>query len=388
MMGVCTAVISPQLTAEQINKTDTWIISGQSNACGGGELPGAAPDAGVRMWYNNQWVPAKEPLFLGGTHWGSIQKKGPAAPLDGGVGPWLTCATAVAKEGLSVRLCGYALGGAPISHWDEHQTGWKNLNACITECGEGAGGFLWYQGESDGIANMAGNTYQQKLKALIAKVRTTAKNPKMLVVIVQIARQGSFSGNFSMIREAERQYVLSDPDSILVPALGREGSIHLTKAGYFELGHEIARALLKTRYHRPNVNWPGPILDGAFLSQNDSKTVCAHFAEVKTLGGTAAEDFSAEDAGGLVQCIRADAQNTRITLTLERALKGPAKLRYAYGKNPKAGLVDEAGNRAPAVQLDITAGMVPADRETKAPNGAGGDFSSKITAQTTSAGSN
>src|SRR5207302_1725606 len=117
---------------------------------------------------------------------------------------------------------------------------------------------------------------------------------------------------------------------------------------YFELGREIARALLKVRYQRPNVDWPGPVLDQAVFTAADPKMVLLHFAEVKKLSGAAAEDFSAVDASGAVKCTKIDAQNTRLALTFERALKPPAKILYANGENPKAGRTDEAGNRAPA----------------------------------------
>jgi hypothetical protein len=350
---VLLAFTTLNILAEQ-GKPDVWIISGQSNACGRAELPGYDPNPLVQMFDGRKWVEAKEPL-----------------PLNGTVGPWLAAAVEVAKAGIPVRLCGFANGGMPISYWDDDQQGWKSLSANVKACGEGAGVFLWYQGENDGVTSMDCETYQKKLKELVSRVRTLAKNPNMLAVIVQLAKHGGTGGNFSNIREAERQYVISDPNSLLVPALGRPGDLHLTKEGYFELGREIGRALLKTRYKSPNVDWPGPVMDSAVFSPNDSKSVLVHFAEVKKLTGAAIEDFSASDSGGAVKCTKVEAQNTRIALTFERALKPPAKICYAYGTEPKATLTDEAGNRAPAVQLEIGTGQVPDDKESKAPNGAG-----------------
>jgi hypothetical protein len=352
---VLAILATPHLLAEQ-SKADVWIVSGQSNACGRAELPGADPNPLVQMFDGRKWVEAKEPLPLGGT-----------------VGPWLAAATEVAKAGIPIRICGYASGGMPISHWDEEQGGWKSLSANIKAAGENAGVFLWYQGENDGVTSMETETYQKKLKDLVGRVRTLAKNPNMLVVIVQLAKHGGVAGSFSNIREAERQYVISDPNSLLVPALGRPGDLHLTKEGYFELGHEIGRALLRVRYQRTaeSKDWPGPVMDSAVFSPNDNKTVLAHFAEVKKLSGAANDDFSASDASGEVKCTKVEAQNTRVALTFERALKTPAKVCYAYGKEPKAALADEAGNRAPAVQLEIGSGPVPDDKESKAPNGAG-----------------
>jgi len=77
--------------------------------------------------------------------------------------------------------------------------------------------------------------------------------------------------------------------------------------------------------------------------------VIAHFAAVKKMGGVNAEDFGASDSGGQVKCVGAEAANTLVTLTFERALKVPARVVYGFGQVPQASLVDEAGNRTPAV---------------------------------------
>jgi len=219
---------------------------------------------------------------------------------------------------------------------------------------------------------MSENDYKAKLKNLVERVRTAAKNPRMLAVIVQLGLWNKNKGDFMPVREAERRFVIEDGNALLVTALGRKSGdyVHLSSEGYFELGAEIARALLKSRYGKKDVNWPGPVMDAA-APGTDSKTAAVHFAEVKKLGGVIAEDFGAIDAGGQVKCVKAEAANTLVALTFERALKPPAKVVYGFGQNPAASLVDEAGNRAPAVQLELKAGAAPPDKETQAANGAG-----------------
>jgi len=337
---------------------DTWILSGQSNACGRGQGPGNDPNPLVQMFNGKSWVEAKEPLANMGAQ-------------DNSVGPWHTAALDVAKANLPVHLAGWASGGQPISIWDEKGAGWLGLAAAI----KGAGGgqvFLWYQGESDTVGGMKCEEYQKKLQDLIARVRGSAKNPQMLVVVIQIASWSNTAQDAMPIREAERLVVAADSNALLVPALGLPcDGVHLTRDGYFELGHQIARALLHTRYQKKDVDWPGPVLDQA-VPGGDAKTVLIHFAEVKKLGGVEASDFGAIDAGGNVKCAKVLAENTRVALTFERALKAPVKIVYGFGSNPKATLVDEAGNHAPAVQLELSAGTSPADKETSAPNGASG----------------
>jgi hypothetical protein len=111
-------------------------------------------------------------------------------------------------------------------------------------------------------------------------------------------------------------------------------------------------------------------MDAAVIG-NDPKSAVVHFAEVKNLVGALADDFGAVDADGAVKCIKAEAQNTRIALTFERAMKAPAKVIYGAAQAPKCTLADEAGNHAPAVELDLAKAAIPDDKESAAPNGAG-----------------
>lgn len=254
------------------------------------------------------------------------------------------------------------------------------------------GVFLWYQGEAD--CNSDHDKYKASFKQLTERVRKSCGNPDMTVVIVQLsasqpgyvldkeppAKKPLVNGSKSQVmlmRETQRQCVLSDPAAILVTALGRKTQDywHLSTEGQIELGREIGRALA-TRLHKVDTSWPGPVLDAAVLS-DDGKTVTAHFAEVKKLSGIAAADFCVVgDAGpsAVVQAVASKAESlgsTRITLTFAEPVKLPAALVYGAGDAPGATLTDEAGHRAPAVQLKITSGKLPEDKETAAPNGAG-----------------
>lgn len=343
------------LSVSAAEPQDVWVISGQSNAIGKGKLPGPPADPRVQVYdlQKNTWITAQDPLAI----MGSI-----------GTGPWVPAGQEVAKAGIGIRLIGANGDGVPISYWDEDKGTFKSLAAIIKKCGQGAGVFLWYQGESDAGQGTDPAVYHAKLKDLVARVRAAAKNPKMTVVIIQIEEYG----NCVPIREVQRHFVMEDGNALLVPALGRSlvDIVHLDAAGHKELGQEIGRALLKNRYGKKDVNWPGPVMDAAVLSADGAKAF-AHFAEVKKLGGLIATDFVVIDAKGEIKCTQAQAENTRATFTLERAATLPARLIYAGTRTQKVSLVDEAGNRAPGVQLDLVKGEPPADKETAAPNGAG-----------------
>jgi hypothetical protein len=329
---------------------ELWLISGQSNATGQGKLPGLPSDPKVEMYDESSgaWVPAKEPLPLD-----RLKLKG-GKKQSCGVGPWHAAALAVAKgTGKKVRLVGSSNNGRRISFWDEGAEGWECLSEIIDKAGKNADVFLWYQGESDGLRGVREEVYLEKLTDLVKRVRARAGNPKMTVVIVQIGALGRRKP-IPPIREAQRKFADNDSNAILVTALGRplRDPYHLKKASYIELGEEIGRALLRTRAKKTDVDWPGPIMKSAVL-QKDGATVKATFTEAKELSGCNARDFCVLASGKALPCSKATAEGATVTLTFASPVTLPAKLAYAYGSAPRARLADEAGNRAPAVQMEI-----------------------------------
>jgi len=353
------------------NRSNLWILSGQSNACGRGELPGPKAIDKVRMFAPDEvrddpgpgeFVTAEDPL-PGMETWG--------------VSAWVTAAQAVAQKGHKIDMLGYALGAQPISHWAPGSEGEMKLLSRIKRKGKGAGVFLWYQGESDTSSPEDAAAYQDRLTNLVARVRKAAENPQMTAVIIQLCamtRPGQAKGlaYFMAVREAQRQFVLADGNALLVTALGRlqKEDGHLATPGYMELGEELARALLRNRFNQRDINWPGPVLDATVLAPG-SRKITAHFAEVKKLSGVTPSDFVVVDGAGSAVCCSARAGATTLELTFDRQIMLPARFFYAYADSPEATLVDEAGNRAPAVQIDVTTGSPPDDEFTKAPNGAG-----------------
>lgn len=352
------------------DRSDLWIVSGQSNACGRGPLPGPTGDDRVRMFDEStgQFVVAEDPL--------------PGMNTDG-VGPWVAAAQrvaaapAVGTHGRGIDLVGFAKGAQPISFWDPGASGDLHLMGRIARVGQGAGVFLWYQGESDAATAESVAAYQEKLATLVERVRAASGNPRLTAVIVQLGpntrtRPKDFAADYMGLREAQRRFVVADGNALLVPALGRplKDGVHLATPGYVELGDEIGGALLRSRFGRSDLSWPGPVLDAAVLHGSD-RQVTAHFAEVQRLGGVTVGDFVVVDEGGPAACREASSSNTTVQLTFSRKITLPAHLVYAYGNGPEGTLIDEAGHRAPAVQVELTRGPPPDDGPTAAPNGAG-----------------
>ena len=339
-----------------------WILSGQSNACGRAKLPGPGPDPLVSMYNPTKDVfeIAQDPL----PHMGTT-----------GTGPWVAAAITVTDNSKrSVRMCGFASGGKPIEFWNPGAPGHQGLFPVIETAGQNADVFLWYQGESNATLKDTSNQYYQKLVDHVARVRKASGNLNMLAVIVQLGPAlRDDIGEFMAIREIQRQFVMNDSNAILVPALGRtlKDTVHLDNDGYQELGQEIGRGILRTCHDNRVGDWPGPVLDAAGMDQDNGKTVVVHFAEVRQLQNAAAEDFVIIHSEGTNDCIGIEIGKTVATLSFEKDIALPARIVYGFGQNPRASLVDESGNRAPAVQLVIDTDTVPVEKETSMPNGAG-----------------
>lgn len=353
------------------DRSNLWILSGQSNACGRGLLPGPKAVDAVRMF-----SPGEDDGISGSGEFVAGED-----PLPGmgswGVGPWVAAAQAVSKEGHEIDMLGYALGNRSISHWSPGSEGESKLFSRIKKQGKGAGVFLWYQGESDTGSPEDAAAYCGRLADLVARVRDAAENPDMTVVIIQLSAmtipgRAADRAHFMTVREAQRQFVIADGNALLVTALGRvqKDDGHVDTPGHVELGAEIARALLRNRFNQTDINWPGPVLDAAVLAP-DSRKVTARFAEVRQLSQVTESDFVVIDVAGPTVCKSAKVGATTLQLTFDRLITLPARFVYGYGDSPKATLVDEDGNRAPAVQTDLTSGSPPADKITTAPNGAG-----------------
>jgi len=366
IMAAATLAAAAQAAEEP--QGETWMLSGQSNACGRGKHPGLDPNPLVTVFdlQKAAWVPAKDPLPGMRTEW---------------IGPWQAAAVGVAgRTGQLVRLVGAARGGTPAVEWNPGKSMHAALVETIRKSGSRPDVFMWYQGECEADHAKQAGEYDRILHALAAEFRKQTANPKLMMVVIQLSSKkkddGFFKG-YTPLRESQRRFVLEDGNAILLTGLGRQmgDPLHLGREGQLELGAELARAILRTRHQLKEVNWPGPVMDAAALGA-DGRTVTAHFAEVKQLAGVEAADFGTIDTGGKGQVVRAaaaraEAGRTVVRLSFAEPVKLPASLVYGHGVDPKASLVDEAGNRAPAVQVEIAQGPAPADQETLAPNGAG-----------------
>ncbi|MEX0774211.1 MAG: sialate O-acetylesterase [Phycisphaeraceae bacterium] len=346
------SVADQKQTFDHIYVGDLWVISGQSNAVGVGydQSQGAKPMPGVHglspKYGLHMWKPAADGFF------------------ESTVGPWVLAAQKFHREtGVPVGLMGHAVGSRPIDYFIDAQTGdMPYLHPLIEARGRGAAAFFWYQGESDAFNQERTKAYGAKLDALAKAVRACTHNPQLMIGVVQIGRYGWHrDDHFAGIREAQRQFVLRDPRSILLStlpyAVNDSDKIHLVTEGYVALAQQIGAAMI-AQEKTGRIATPGPTVERVRFAARDHRQIIVTFAHAQGLtGGDATEQWYVTDQsrrgfreGGFVpvQKVAVDADKGQVVLDLAEPAQEAAAVSYGYRCDVGGTLGNDGGFAAPA----------------------------------------
>ena len=249
---------------------DLWVLAGQSNMEGVGDLADVTPPHGQvkMMGMDGKWASAEEPL-----HWlvdspDPVHSGDPATrearAIDQhknrtkGAGLGLPFGVVMADNtGVPVGLVICAHGGTSMDGWDpaKKDQGSNSLYGSMIRQVQLAGGkvkgVLWYQGESD--ANPAAvAVFEKKFTDLIAAVRTDFGQPNLPFYYVQIGRFAK-SGDpsaWNQVQDIQRKVVESIPNTAVVTGLDLEldDGIHVGTQGLKRLGIRLARIALREHF--------------------------------------------------------------------------------------------------------------------------------------------
>ncbi len=243
VLFLCTIFLSSDLTAKSSpdpeTKLDLYLLIGQSNMAGRGEVAEQDQEVVPRVWtldQEHQWVPAQDPIHF--------DKNG------AGVGPGRTFGIKMAEQvpDVEIGLIPCAVGGTSLYKWrpgaEDSKTNsrpyddmLKRLHIAM-EHGT-VKGILWHQGEADSYMGSKGK-YGENLLALIERVRAECGSADVPFVIGQL---GQFEGKkWSEGRTAvdadQRQLAQEQP---LVGFVSSEGLEDKGDGTHF--GAEAARTL-------------------------------------------------------------------------------------------------------------------------------------------------
>lgn len=267
---------------------DVWIMAGQSNMEGVGDLSEALePNENVWAYsMKGEWGIAKDPLhpYFESDCEVYTQKARECRPPQQqalsneelaqmdienrkiGTSCGISFGTAIATAtGKPIGLIPCALGGSSMNEWSPtlKDKGKASLYGALLSRVEGARqqgrvnikGILWYQGESDAFDVQAALAYPEKMKTLICSLRRDLGIDNLPVALVQIGCvvpwENPFLGaEWMNIRYHQHDFPETIPHCRLTSAidLGLSDGIHINSIAQHRLGKRLANLALRQAY--------------------------------------------------------------------------------------------------------------------------------------------
>lgn len=361
---------------------DLWILAGQSNMEGVGDLIDVQqPDPMVHSFdLADHWGVAAEPLHtlvsaVDRVHWRNNPQGEPerwtGARLERyiqdrkkGAGLGLPFAVEMFKRtGTPIGLIPCAHGGTSMEQWSpslkdkEGDSLYGSMLRRFREAGGRVRGVLWYQGESD-ANSAAAPAFAERFDAFVKAVRTDFDDPRLPFYYVQIGRHISDANvaEWNAVQEAQRQAELRIPHSGMVAAVDSalDDGIHVSTPDLKRVARRLADRVCHDLFPRLNDYGElklGPRPDSAKFENGMIKV---EFKEVngRLLSDGRISGFSIHQPDGnpvpLIYKARIDpADAGTVLLYVGGKLPEKATLHYGYGKDPYCNLHDANDNAVP-----------------------------------------
>ncbi len=361
---------------------DIWILAGQSNMEGVGDLTNVEEPSELvhNFTMAHRWELATEPL-----HWlidspdpvhsgnglrdldEEGRRQGRAAARGNrrkGAGLGLAFAKdLVRRTGVPVGLVSAAHGGTSMQQWDPagRDKGGETLYGSMFKQVKNAGGkvkgVLWYQGESD--ANpQAAEVYAEKMRGLIAAFRSDLGQKELPFYFVQIGRFVSPSApeNWNRVQDLQRLAAKEIPGTAVVSVIDLEldDGIHVGVEGLKRAGRRLAKIAHRELFGAKSIE-RGPQPEG-IKSEAGGRAIRIEFSGVNRRLLPAApaqvDGFSIRKKDGTVLPFIFNAQvdpaaPASVVLKLNGTVPEDVFLHYGAGLNPTCNLVDEEDMAAP-----------------------------------------
>jgi sialate O-acetylesterase len=357
---------------------DLWVLAGQSNMQGVGNLLNTEPPHPqvnlLRM--NHQWTHALEPIHIlqespdpvhgkfanDDERAASVQSAYKAAK---GAGLGMAFGRAMVEAtGRPVGLIATAHGGTSLEQWSPEgrdkggETLYGSMLAQIQKAGGKVRGVLWYQGESDASAEKA-PSYGDRFKDLIAAMRNDFGGPGMPFYYVQIgafAFPGVDVPGWNRLR-AEQLRVEQEiaPGGMVASIdLALDDLIHIGTPGLITLGERLAHLAQRDLFQ--GTVQAGPRVESTEIFESRyGAGIRVRFASVNgalsSAGRVTGFVVTSGPDGVPVEGIykqEVDPEDPASILLWVQVLPEAAQLWYGYGANPYCNITDAAGMALPA----------------------------------------
>jgi hypothetical protein len=368
---------------------DLWVLAGQSNMEGVGDLLDVTPPHPLVMslGMDGKWARAKEPLHWlvdspDSVHSGNADDRERRAEQTHrtrtkGAGLGLSFGVALVEAtNVPIGLIPCAHGGTRMDQWDPalKEDGGRSLYGSMLReiklAGGKVKGVLWYQGESDADTERAA-AYPQVFGDFIAAARSDLGQPDLPFYLVQIGRvvRGGDPKPWNAVQDAQRLV----PDRVFNTAvvsvidLELDDLIHVGTQGLKRAGRRLARVAAHDLFGQSGGYTP--TLDRVSRGPNNSLVV--KFKGVNAPASQAPRDsyglrplrhiagFSIRNEDGseipLIYEAHVGESKDNVVLKLTGKVPEGSRLYYGWGFDPYCNLTDSLDMAVPVfgpVKLD------------------------------------
>lgn len=272
----------------------------------------------------------------------------------------ITLANDLVEQLGPVGLMNFAVNGSalcevsnPTSYWLDTAAGkpYANFLAGLSAVGGDAGLILWNQGESD-LAATSSAEYFAGLGTLYARIcEAVGRDPEDLPFILSVTgTQSASNAAMNGIRSAQMRWALNTPGARLGPQaydIPRMSDPHYTIAGYVEMGHRFARAVLDDA--------AGPVILSARCDGNVIDLEVSEPLDAFTEGALDGFEVSADGFATTLSQADCYVTDAGIRIELTAVPSAAPQVRYQYDLNDGA----PTGNVAYAAGLPLRPTLAP-----------------------------
>jgi sialate O-acetylesterase len=364
-----------RLTVRDVFVGDVWILAGQSNMEGVGNLCDAPkPHPLVRCFsMADEWRRAEEPLHyrpeaVDAVHAGpnppnrEALERGRKALLKG-VSPGLAFGLEMYRRtGVPQGLLACAHGGTSMAQWSPalRDKGGESLYGAMyrryVKLGQPVAGMLWYQGESDANAEAVAK-YMERMKELVAAVRRDTGLPRLPWYMVQIGRHTATEDPHSWngVQEQQRRLPAVIHHLDVVPAVDLEldDGIHISGRAQQILGRRLARLTYRPGLALEKMELvPTPVTTPAQQAMSlrlTYRNVAGRLESAGLPAGFALLNKHGHDTLGIFKTTLHGNQ-VLLHTGMVRAQLERMTVSYGHGRLPHCNITDRAGMGLPAMQ--------------------------------------
>lgn len=248
--GVCILLAAWCSIAAAEDHADLYLLMGQSNMSGRGRLDAALPLRADGVWmYSNagEWKPAVEPVDDATGQVDSV-----SADPDAGYGPALAFGLHLRRaSGRTIGLVPCAKNGSTANEWLPATSRDTLYGSCLARAREARGhgvvrGVVWYQGESDAMAETLLRSWAGKFESIVAALRKDLNDNDLPVVFAQLGPnpQDPRFPFWDAMKTVQSDIAIPRVHMIQTDDVPADG-VHLTAEGSFVVGRRFAESMAR-----------------------------------------------------------------------------------------------------------------------------------------------